>query len=80
MGRARGDEFEARLTTSGGLSWRHMPIAIVTGSAGLFASKAARSVRQSFDMIGLEEGMRARCFCRDTPSRPLGLRSNCAPG
>src|ERR1039458_676876 len=43
-----------------------MPIAIVTGSGGLIGSESTRHlVRQGFDVIGLENDMRARFFGPD---------------
>jgi CDP-paratose 2-epimerase len=47
-----------------------MPIAIVTGSGGLIGSESVRHfVRQGFDVIGLENDMRARFFGADASTR-----------
>jgi CDP-paratose 2-epimerase len=49
-----------------------MPVAIVTGSGGLIGSESVRHfVRQGFDVIGLENDMRARFFGPDASTRPL---------
>jgi CDP-paratose 2-epimerase len=47
-----------------------MPIAIVTGSGGLIGSESVRHfVGQGFDVIGLENDMRARFFGPDASTR-----------
>jgi CDP-paratose 2-epimerase len=47
-----------------------MPIAIITGSGGLIGSESVRHfVRQGFDVIGLENDMRAHFFGSDASTR-----------
>ena len=48
-----------------------MPIALVTGSGGLIGSETVKFyVGQGFDVIGLENDMRARFFGPDASTRP----------
>jgi CDP-paratose 2-epimerase len=55
---------------AGGLSSQQVPIAIITGSGGLIGSESVRHfVRQGFDVIGLENDMRARFFGPDASTR-----------
>src|SRR5687767_6633582 len=52
-----------------------MPIAIVTGSGGLIGSESATYlVEQGFDVIGLENDMRARFFGSEASTSPVSSR------
>lgn len=52
-----------------------MPTAIVTGSGGLIGSEAARHfARAGFDVIGIENDMRARFFGEEASTRPTTKR------
>jgi CDP-paratose 2-epimerase len=52
-----------------------MPIAIVTGSGGLIGSESARYfVEEGFDVIGLENDMRARFFGSDASTASVTRR------
>jgi CDP-paratose 2-epimerase len=49
-----------------------MPTAIVTGSGGLIGSESVRQfVEAGFDVIGLDNDMRAEFFGRDASTRPV---------
>jgi CDP-paratose 2-epimerase len=52
-----------------------MPIAIVTGSGGLIGSESvAHFVEAGFDVVGLENDMRARFFGPEASTRPITER------
>lgn len=52
-----------------------MPIAIVTGSGGLIGSESVRFfAAQGFDVIGVENDMRAQFFGPDASTRPVSSR------
>jgi CDP-paratose 2-epimerase len=52
-----------------------MPTAIVTGSGGLIGSESARYlVEQGFDVIGIDNDMRARFFGPEASTRPVTER------
>ena len=52
-----------------------MPAAIVTGSGGLVGSEAVRQFAESgFDVIGIENDMRAEFFGAEASTRPVSER------
>jgi CDP-paratose 2-epimerase len=56
----------------GQLTFATMPTAIVTGSGGLIGSECVRHyVERGFDVVGIENDMRARFFGPDASTRPV---------
>ncbi len=50
-----------------------MPIALVSGSGGLIGSESARFfAQQGFDVIGLDNDMRAYFFGAEASTKPSG--------